>query len=173
MFTLEEKINIALSYIATDDELMRARLKSMAVDAVKDLDAIPNRNASQLVTKTPVDVEELVNEHLRNTGIPAHLLGYDYTAMAIKLVLTNSEYLRAITSWLYPDIAEKYNTTPSRVERAIRHGVEVAFDRGDWNYLVSAFGNTAAAKRGKLTNSEFIAGSVNLIRMQMRKLEEQ
>ena len=109
-----------------------------------------------------MDVECLIHEHLNNAGVAA-----------IQLCLNDREYLRNITKGLYGDIASKYNTTPSRVERAIRHGVEVAFDRGDWEYLMSAFGNTAAAKRGKLTNSEFIAGSVNLIRMQMRKLEEQ
>lgn len=172
MFTLEEKINIALSYIATTDKTERKKLQAMAIEAVEEFNANPEPATPQPAAESMVDVEELIIEHLNKAGVPPHLIGFDYIVSAIELCLKDPEYLRNITKGLYADISTKYNTTPSRVERAIRHGVEVAFDRGDWEYLMSAFGNTANAKRGKLTNSEFLAASVNLIRSQIKKLKK-
>jgi two-component system response regulator (stage 0 sporulation protein A) len=169
MSILEEKINIILSYIATDDEVERKKIQAMAAEAVKDPDNTPEPLDPKTIIQNPIDVEELILEHLRNMGVPAHLVGHDYVMTAIKLGLTNSEYMKQVTGVLYPDIASQYNTTPTRVERAIRHAVEVAFNRGDWNYIVATFGNTTNANKGKLTNSEFIAGSVRMIRSQMKR----
>lgn len=170
MFTMEDKINIVLSYIATDDKVMRKNLKSMAIAAIKDIDTPSDMTTAQTSTTTTVDVDDLIAEHLKQCGMPPHLIGYKYTATAIKLCLADPDYLRNVTKGLYYDIASQHNTTYSRTERAIRHAVEVVFDRGDMEYIISIFGFTMNINSGKLTNSEFIAGSANEITRQMKKL---
>lgn len=94
---------------------------------------------------------------LHEIGVPAHILGYRYLKDAVAEVVKAPTMIDAITKQLYPKVAKLHNTTPSRVERAIRHAVEVAWDRSDLDVLESFFGNTVAASKGKPTNSEFIA----------------
>jgi two-component system response regulator (stage 0 sporulation protein A) len=170
MFTLEDKINIVLAYIATDDKTLRKKLKSMAVEAVKGIEVSPEpAPVHPAVAKLPFDMDGLIMDHLKQCGMPPHLLGHDYMVTAIKLCLNDPEYLRDITYRLYPDIASQHNTTPSRTERVLRHAVEVCFDRGGGlDYILQVFGNTVDINRGKLTNSEFIAGSVNAIERMMK-----
>ncbi len=98
-----------------------------------------------------------ITEHLRQLGMPSHILGYRYVREAISMTLDSPDKIYRITKELYPDVAKKYKTTSSRVERAIRHAVEVAWNRGDLDYIGKIFGNTVSAKKGKPTNSEFIA----------------
>ena len=90
-------------------------------------------------------------------GIPAHIKGYHYLREAIILSLADEEMLESITKLLYPTIAERFDTTASRVERAIRHAIETAWDRGDIDVLNGMFGYTVSVGKGKPTNSEFIA----------------
>ena len=94
---------------------------------------------------------------LHEIGIPAHIKGYQYLRDAIIMSVRDTEMLSSVTKILYPTIAKTHKTTPSRVERAIRHAIEVAWDRGDVDVLSSYFGYTIQSQRGKPTNSEFIA----------------
>lgn len=99
----------------------------------------------------------MIERMLRRLGVPAHIKGYGYLVEAISLMYEDDTYKSAITKRLYPDIAKKNNTTASRVERAIRHAVEIGMDRGDDEYFAEIFSYTCSADRGKPTNSEFIA----------------
>ena len=98
-----------------------------------------------------------ITKILKHIGVPGHLLGCGYVREAILLAIKNRNILTAITNELYPQVARKFDTTPSRVERAIRHAIEAAWDRGDVDVLCGYFGNTISADRGKPTNKEFIA----------------
>ena len=110
------------------------------------------------VLHTSVDSDELtVTEILHQIGVPAHIKGYQFLRDAILLTMNEPEYINAVTKRLYPEIAKRNGTTASRVERAIRHAIEVAWDRGDVDTLNSYFGYTIHNLRGKPTNSEFIA----------------
>ncbi len=103
---------------------------------------------------------------MKELGIPANLKGYNYLIEAISILLTDKEmYDGAITKELYPAIAKKYKTTSSRVERAIRHAIEVATDRASVEIMYKIFGMTASADSGRLTNSEFIYGAANYIEL--------
>ena len=104
-----------------------------------------------------VDLEAMVTEVIHEIGVPAHIKGYQYLREAIILTIKNMDAINAVTKVLYPSVAEKFGTTPSRVERAIRHAIEVAWDRGDIETLQKFFGYTVSNIKGKPTNSEFIA----------------
>jgi len=106
----------------------------------------------------------LITETLRELGVPAHIKGYTYIREAIKMVVKNQDLLGQITKELYPGIAQKFQTTPSRVERAIRHAIEVAWSRGKVEEIDSIFGYTIDNSKGKPTNSEFIAMIADRIR---------
>lgn len=114
-------------------------------------------------------LEGAVTEILHQIGVPAHIKGYHYLRESIILAVTDSEVLGSITKILYPMVAKKFSTTASRVERAIRHAIEVAWDRGDVDVLNSYFGYTIHNLRGKPTNSEFIAMIADKLSLQ-RKL---
>jgi len=103
---------------------------------------------------------------LRELGVPAHLEGYEYLKDAFQICLDDAKAIRSVTKSIYPQIAESFETTPSRVERAIRHAIEVAWDRGDLDVFAQFFGNSISPDRGKPTNSEFIATVVEAIRME-------
>jgi two-component system response regulator (stage 0 sporulation protein A) len=119
------------------------------------------------VIKTrPMDVE--VTNIIREIGIPAHIKGYQYLRDAIMMIISEVELLGAVTKVLYPMIAEKYSTTPSRVERAIRHAIEVAWNRGNIDMINKLFGYTIKLDKGKPTNSEFMAMIADKLRMEMR-----
>lgn len=103
------------------------------------------------------DLEIVISNVMRDIGVPAHIKGYQYLRSSIILCINDSEMLGSVTKLLYPTVAKMYDTTSSRVERAIRHAIEVAWDRGDVDVLSSYFGYTIQSQRGKPTNSEFIA----------------
>ncbi len=116
------------------------------------------------------DSDELtVTEILHQIGVPAHIKGYQFLRDAILLTMQDPDYINAVTKRLYPEIASRNNTTASRVERAIRHAIEVAWDRGDVDTLNSYFGYTIHNLRGKPTNSEFIAMIADKMRLGKRK----
>jgi len=102
-------------------------------------------------------LEAMVTEIIHEIGVPAHIKGYQYLREAIVLTVNDMDMLNGVTKVLYPAVAKKFNTTPSRVERAIRHAIEVAWDRGDVEVLQKFFGYTVSGIKGKPTNSEFIA----------------
>ena len=103
------------------------------------------------------DLERQVTAIIHDIGVPAHIKGYQYLREAIGLAVADMEVINAVTKVLYPAVAKKYGTTASRVERAIRHAIEVAWDRGDLETLQKYFGYTVSNAKGKPTNSEFIA----------------
>lgn len=111
----------------------------------------------ELAPFTDSDMDVVISDIMRQIGVPAHIKGYQYLRTAIKLSVNDSQMLGSVTKLLYPTVAKMYNTTSSRVERAIRHAIEVAWDRGDVDVLSSYFGYTIQSQRGKPTNSEFIA----------------
>ncbi|MGB9813853.1 MAG: sporulation transcription factor Spo0A [Thermovenabulum sp.] len=112
------------------------------------------------------NLEMEITNIIHEIGIPAHIKGYFYLRDAIAMVVNNIELLGAVTKVLYPTIAKKYNTTPSRVERAIRHAIEVAWNRGCIETINNLFGYTIPKEKGKPTNSEFIAMIADKIRME-------
>ena len=118
-------------------------------------------------SRTP-DIETQVTKIIHQIGVPAHIKGYQYLRTAILLTVKDSDIINSVTKILYPSVAKKYQTTTSRVERAIRHAIEVAWDRGDVDTLNSYFGYTIQNNRGKPTNSEFIAMIADNLRLQYK-----
>ena len=114
------------------------------------------------------DLEKDVTDMIHEIGVPAHIKGYQYLREAIMMSVNDIEMLSSITKVLYPTIAEKYDTTSSRVERAIRHAIEVAWNRGRMETLNALFGYTISTGKGKPTNSEFIALIADKIRLSYR-----
>lgn len=116
----------------------------------------------------PDDIEYVVTDIIHQIGIPAHIKGYHYLRTAILLSVEDPEMINCVTKLLYPTVARQYSTTPSRVERAIRHAIEIAWDRGDVDVLNGFFGYTIHTARGKPTNSEFIALIADKLRLRFR-----
>lgn len=115
--------------------------------------------------KAPIDLETEITNIIHEIGVPAHIKGYMYLREAITMVVNDMELLSAVTKELYPSIAKKYNTTASRVERAIRHAIEVAWGRGQIEAINKLFGYTVHNDKGKPTNSEFIAIIADKLRL--------
>ncbi|WP_164218095.1 sporulation transcription factor Spo0A [Virgibacillus sp. YIM 98842] len=118
--------------------------------------------------KKKQDLEASITNIIHEIGVPAHIKGYMYLREAITMVYNDIELLGSITKVLYPDIAKKYNTTSSRVERAIRHAIEVAWSRGNIDSISALFGYTISITKAKPTNSEFIAMVADRLRLEHR-----
>lgn len=114
-------------------------------------------------------IDAIVTEVIHEIGVPAHIKGYQYVREAIILAVNDMEVINAVTKVLYPTVAKKFQTTPSRVERAIRHAIEVAWDRGDIETLQKFFGYTVSNIKGKPTNSEFIAMIADRLNLQLKQ----
>ena len=123
-----------------------------------------------LLCQTPhgPDTEAMIREILLELGAPDNLLGHPYMVEAILLVVEDRTYIDNVMFGLYPQVAAKFDTTAARVERALRHLLEVTFTRGDWEVLAKYFGNTISPDKGKPTNSEFIARIANVVKQRMR-----
>ena len=119
-------------------------------------------------SKKEENLEALVTNIIHEVGVPAHIKGYQYLREAIMMVVNDIDVINQITKSLYPKIAAKYNTTPSRVERAIRHAIEVAWGRGQQEAVENIFGYTISASKGKPTNSEFIAMIADKLRLELK-----
>lgn len=119
-------------------------------------------------TISDTDLELMVTEIIHQIGVPAHIKGYSYLRESIILAIKDVEIINSVTKTLYPTVAKHHSTTSSRVERAIRHAIEVAWDRGDVNVLNSYFGYTIHNSRGKPTNSEFIAMIADNLRLKLK-----
>ncbi|MBQ4071310.1 MAG: sporulation transcription factor Spo0A [Clostridia bacterium] len=117
---------------------------------------------------TSAELESQVTKIIHQIGVPAHIKGYQYLRCAILMTVENNEIINSVTKILYPSVAKKYGTTTSRVERAIRHAIEVAWDRGDVDTLNAYFGYTIQNSRGKPTNSEFIAMIADNLRLKYK-----
>ena len=113
-------------------------------------------------------IEAMVTSSIHEIGVPAHIKGYQYLREAIIIAVNDMDVINAITKVLYPQVAKAFQTTPSRVERAIRHAIEVAWDRGDLDTLQRFFGYTVSNTKGKPTNSEFIALIADKLQLQLK-----
>lgn len=142
-----------------DLDVLACRIREVARGA-------PARAAAPPVRTRNLDAE--VTSVIREVGIPAHIRGYSYLRDAILMVIEDMDLINAVTKSLYPSIAQKYRTTPSRVERAIRHAIEVAWNRGNLEAIEQMFGYTVNRDKGKPTNAEFIAMVADRMRVSLR-----
>ena len=135
-------------------------------DRIKRLaDKTRRRGNAKVPGREDGDLEAQVTKIIHQIGVPAHIKGYQYLRTAIIMAINDTEVINSVTKVLYPTVAKQYGTTSSRVERAIRHAIEVAWDRGDLDVLNSFFGYTVQNSRGKPTNSEFIAMIADNLRL--------
>ena len=159
-----------------DIELLTQRIKEIKNDDPESLKDIiinheiksPYISIKKYEESNKNDLEAAVTNIIHEVGVPAHIKGYQFLREAIIMSVKNVEMINQVTKLLYPDIANKYNTTPSRVERAIRHAIEVAWGRGDPKVTESIFGYTVSADKGKPTNSEFIAMIADKLRLELK-----
>ncbi|MCI5604142.1 MAG: sporulation transcription factor Spo0A [Clostridia bacterium] len=168
--TVESAIQLGADYY-----LLKPQTPERICETIRDFaEASGQKNivpSSQSVNDTQdneFDLEKLVTESIHDLGVPAHIKGYQYIRSAIIMVVENMDLLNFITKQLYPEIAKAYNTTASRVERAIRHSIEVAWSRGNQETMDKIFGYTINTGKGKPTNSEFIAMVADKIRLQIK-----
>ena len=136
------------------------------VDRLEEIRGDDRRVQERPTNKT--SIESMVTGIIHEIGVPAHIKGYQYLREAIILAVEDMDVINAITKVLYPQVAKTFQTTPSRVERAIRHAIEVAWDRGDLDTLQRFFGYTVSNTKGKPTNSEFIALIADKLQLQLR-----
>ena len=151
------------------DALMRLCTAETENDRVQIREEVLRMLESRKLVRATADPEYLIRELLLELGAPDHLVGHPYTVQAILLVVQDRTYIDSITFGLYPQLAAMFDTTASRVERAIRHLVEVTWTRGDWDTLNRYFGNTISAVKAKPTNGEFIARMANVIKQRLRE----
>ena len=137
-----------------DEQSLFERMRSILANAEPELHA--------------PGLENLVTSIIHEVGVPAHIKGYQYVREAIMIAVEDMDVINSVTKVLYPEVAKRFGTTPSRVERAIRHAIEVAWDRGDLETLQKFFGYTVSNSKGKPTNSEFIAMISDRIRLQRK-----
>ena len=148
---------------------------SELINTLHRTDLLTNRSlkpANSKIIISNIVVEKTVTEILHEIGIPAHIKGHEYIREGILMAVRDRSVLSAITKVLYPQIAQKYGTTAPRVERAMRHAIELAWNRGDVELLIKYFGYTVSSLRGKPTNSEFVAMLADHIRLNMREHPE-
>jgi len=138
------------------------------IDRIKSIFKKSKNNEGFAPKLGVADIETKVTAVIHEVGVPAHIKGYQYLREAIMMTIDNMDVINSITKLLYPTVAKKYATTASRVERAIRHAIEVAWDRGDTDVLNGIFGYTIASGKGKPTNSEFIAMIADRLRLQLK-----
>ena len=170
--TLTEASNLGASYFMQkpcDVPALFSRIRM--VSGKSRLDATsPGMTFGIKMSNSGPSLEALVTEIIHEIGVPAHIKGYQYLREAIILTINDMEIINAVTKILYPTVAKKFSTTPSRVERAIRHAIEVAWDRGDLETLQKFFGYTVSNIKGKPTNSEFIAMIADRLSLQQREM---
>lgn len=159
-----------------DMEVFTKRIREMFTNSAGETSSIRTSSSYQPTSsiistpvenrsRGPIDLETEITNIIHEVGVPAHIKGYMYLREAITMVVNDMELLSAVTKELYPSIAKKYNTTASRVERAIRHAIEVAWGRGQVDAINRLFGYTIHGDKGKPTNSEFIAIIADKLRL--------
>lgn len=155
MNTLQKQVNALVRLCTAEEESERRKARGEL-----------SRLAGQEVVNDP---EILIRQILVELGAPDHLIGHPYTVYAILLVLEDRTYINSITFGLYPQVAAHFDTTASRVERGIRHLIEVTWTRGDLDVLNRYFGSTVDPRKGKPTNGEFVARIANIVRAELRQ----
>lgn len=160
----------------TDTE--RAIINAMIAESVEEKTAAKNvllklmreEKATAAVPTNDNIRESVIRRLLVQIGVPSHIKGYGYLINALTIAVEDRSVINEITTRLYPTVAKNCDTTPSRVERAIRHAIEVAWDRCDLEVIQKLFGNTISITKGKPTNSEFIARTADIVQERMRKV---
>ena len=160
MSILELQVETLMRLCAAEEEMERLRAQE---DLRRMLAGRPPRKVS-------TDPEYLIRELLLELGVPDHLVGHPYVVQALLLIIEDRSYLDNITTRLYPQLAVTYKTTTGRVERAIRHLVELTWTRGNWDVLNRYFGNSVKPDKAKPTNSEFLARLANVVTLRMREI---
>ena len=149
-----------------DYEILKERILQLYTEEYTNPDAGQGKIFN--LPASPSDLEKQVTSIILEVGIPAHVKGYQYVRRAILMAISEPDVINGVTKIIYPTIAKEFKTTPSRVERAIRHAIEVAWDRGNVETLTSLFGYSVSGTRGKPTNSEFIAMIADRLRLENR-----
>lgn len=165
----KEVMNSGASYFVLKPYNLQ-NLTDIIIRLLKNQNSKPTAAQKQQHGYDRYGIEVKVTEILHQIGVPAHIKGYHYLRDSIITAVEKPEIINAVTKQLYPTVAKKYETTSSRVERAIRHAIEVAWDRGDVDILNSYFGYTIHNGRGKPTNSEFIAMISDKLRLQIKNV---
>ena len=158
MSNLEMKVDALMRFVVAPSGTDRERAKAELFDLMDGK-----------TPPAPFDTHGAILEALLELGVPDHLIGHSTLIRAIELVVEEPLRINDITKGLYPAVAKDFNSTPSRVERSIRHAIEVCWTRGDYEVLTEYFGNTVDPDRGKPTNGEFIARMANIIRAKKRR----
>lgn len=159
MNTLEKKVDALIRLQLCEDSSERVEILKSLRELVGEKEPTPNTNKNKRV-------EDILFE----LGTPDSLCGHRYLVYAIKLVVKEPNIKGCIVSKLYPEVGKKFNTTGSRVERGIRHAIEVTWDRADFEVIAKYFGSTVHPNKGKPTNAEFIARIANVLRLQNEDL---
>lgn len=164
MFTLEQKVDLILRYIASTDNAKRSHLKKLVIKAL-------NSDESTPVTIITVDdlIFDLIFDLCKTLGMPQHLAGYKHFTKAIELCVKDPSYLGSITYGLYPDIAQMHGTSWKSVERTMRYAVNYMLDNGDLENIERIFGNAISLANGNVSNAEFITACTNEITRRMKK----
>ncbi len=144
---------------------------SVLVERLEEIRGTGDKGMLTMRRSGKTGIETMVTSIIHEIGVPAHIKGYQYLREAIIIAVNDMDVINAITKVLYPQVAKTFQTTPSRVERAIRHAIEVAWDRGDLDTLQKFFGYTVSNTKGKPTNSEFIALIADKLQLQLRSQE--
>lgn len=164
----QEKVTQQAASLGADYFLVKPFDVRVLVERIRQVaeDSPPSRRRIGGPQKSK-GLDQEVTNIIHTVGIPAHIKGYTYLREAILMVISKNELLGSITKELYPAVASRHQTTPSRVERAIRHAIEVAWNRGNLEVIQALFGNTINQEKGKPTNSEFIAMIADRLRLDM------
>ncbi len=163
----KNNILIEASEAGADICLLKPFSENSLLSHIESLAKTRIKEENDFIERRP-DIESQVTKIIHQIGVPAHIKGYQYLRAAILMTIDDNEVINSVTKILYPSVAKKYKTTTSRVERAIRHAIEVAWDRGDVDILNSYFGYTIQNSRGKPTNSEFIAMIADNLRLKYK-----
>ena len=161
---VSEAVDLGASYFLTKPVEENALLDRMRALFSRGAPEEPGRLSGE-----SQNLESTVTSIIHEIGVPAHIKGYQYLREAIMIAVDDMDVINAVTKVLYPEVAKRFSTTPSRVERAIRHAIEVAWDRGDLETLQKYFGYTVSNAKGKPTNSEFIAMIADRLVLEQRK----
>ncbi|HHV72474.1 MAG TPA: sporulation transcription factor Spo0A [Clostridia bacterium] len=161
----QENITQKIVELGADYYVLKPFDLNVLTDRIRQMVNSPTSTVPVVNQNKTRNLDSEVTNIIHEIGVPAHIKGYQYLREAILMVIDEIELLGAVTKELYPMVAEKFGTTPSRVERAIRHAIEVAWNRGNVELINSLFGYTINLEKGKPTNSEFIAMIADKLRM--------
>lgn len=166
------KLTEDIEFTDSEKTVLKNALEALTETSKENLLSIEEEKSSKKLDLTalsedPSDLKVTVTNLLKQLGVPAHIKGYSYLRTAIQMTVKDPSLMDAVTKELYPEVAKKYNTTSSRVERAIRHAVEISWSQSDEELIDELFGYSISKDKGKPTNSNFVAALTDYIRLQL------